>query len=432
VPTLSIDLPTSAPPAETARPTFYSWVVFALTFGLLISDYMARQVLNAVFPLLKAEWALSDTSLGALSGVVALTVGLLTFPLSLLADRWGRIRSITLMAILWSIATLACGMARSYEQMFVGRLLLGLGEAAYGSVGIAVVVSVFPKSLRATLSAAFMAGGLFGQVLGVGLGAWIADAHGWRAAFIAIALAGLAMALVYPLVVGEKRTEVLARRFGNDSDGSDRKRPSLKGLFERRSLVFAYLGSGTQLYVAGALTAWLPTYFHNYYGLSIGAAGQRAALFLAASGAGMVLCAMLSDRLSKGRAAAKYDVAIACCLSCALTIGVAFALAPGPAQLGALAIGAFFAAASCGPAGAMVANLTSARIHATAFATLTVANNALGLAPGPILTGRLADSWALADALAILPIAAVAAALLFWIGRRTYPTDLAANASSTD
>ena len=62
----------------------YAWVVFALTFGLLISDYMSRQVLNAVFPLLKSEWALSDSQLGLLSGIVALMVGLLTFPLSLL------------------------------------------------------------------------------------------------------------------------------------------------------------------------------------------------------------------------------------------------------------------------------------------------------------------------------------------------------------
>ena len=116
-------------------PVAYSWIVFALTFGLLISDYMARQVLNAVFPLLKAEWALSDGQLGSLSGVVALMVGLLTFPLSLLADRWGRIRSLTIMAILWSLATFLCGLAQSYGQMLVGRIFVGVGEAAYGSVG---------------------------------------------------------------------------------------------------------------------------------------------------------------------------------------------------------------------------------------------------------------------------------------------------------
>ena len=56
------------------RVTLYAWLVFALTFGLLISDYMARQVLNAVFPLLKAQWSLSDGQLGLLSGVVAIMV----------------------------------------------------------------------------------------------------------------------------------------------------------------------------------------------------------------------------------------------------------------------------------------------------------------------------------------------------------------------
>src|SRR4051812_38747064 len=128
----------------------YAWLVFALTFGLLISDYMARQVLNAVFPLLKAEWALSDSQLGLLSGVVAVMVGLLTFPLSLLADRWGRVRSLTLMALLWSLATMGCGLAQDYPQMFAARFLVGVGEAAYGSVGLAVVLSVFPRQLRAT------------------------------------------------------------------------------------------------------------------------------------------------------------------------------------------------------------------------------------------------------------------------------------------
>src|SRR3954452_9252184 len=93
----------------------YSWVVCALAFGLLISDYMARQVLNAVFPLLKAEWSLTDGQLGFLSGVVALMVGVLTVPISLLADRLGRVRSIAIMAALWSVATLLCGLAENYE-----------------------------------------------------------------------------------------------------------------------------------------------------------------------------------------------------------------------------------------------------------------------------------------------------------------------------
>ncbi len=202
-------------PAESQhRIPPYAWVVFALTFGLLISDYMARQVLNAVFPLLKAEWALSDGQLGLLSGVVAIMVGLLTFPLSLLADRWGRVRSLTAMAILWSLATLLCAAAQDYGQMLAGRIMVGVGEAAYGSVGIAVVVSVFPRRLRATLSAAFMAGGLLGQVLGVGIGGIVAAEHGWRMAFLAIALIGLLLGILYPMLVGETRLRRTAEAAG--------------------------------------------------------------------------------------------------------------------------------------------------------------------------------------------------------------------------
>lgn len=408
-------------PGLQSRPVAYSWLVFALTFGLLISDYMARQVLNAVFPLLKAEWALSDTQLGILSGAVALMVGVLTFPLSLAADRFGRVRSLLAMAVLWSLATLFCGLARNYGDLLAGRLLVGVGEAAYGSVGIAVVVSVFPKSMRATLSAAFMAGGLVGQVLGVGIGGQIAALWGWRAAFMAIGLGGLAIAIVYPFLIKENRVAAVANSLGSGppSHGTGERAP-LRSLFASTPLLCAYVGSGLQLYVAGALPAWLPTYFNRYYGLPVGAASARAAIFLLIMSAGMVLCGMLSDRLCAQRPARKFSLAIGYCLGCAAAIGLAFALPPGPWQLLALALGSFLVAATTGPAGAMVANLTPLAIHATAFATLTLANNIFGLAPGPILTGRLADSLGLLNALWLLPIASLAAATTFLVGRGGY------------
>ena len=81
-------------PAATTRSRAFPWLVFPLTFGLLLSDYMSRQVLSAVFPFLKVEWALTDAQLGGLTSIVALTVGLLAVPLSLLGDRGaGRRRS---------------------------------------------------------------------------------------------------------------------------------------------------------------------------------------------------------------------------------------------------------------------------------------------------------------------------------------------------
>lgn len=405
-----------------ARATFYSWLVFALSFGLLISDYMARQVLNAVFPLLKVEWALSDGQLGMLSGIVAVMVGLLTLPLSLAADRWGRVRSLTLMAIVWSLATLLSAAAPNYGQMLVSRALVGLGEAAYGSVGIAVVISVFPQRLRATLAAAFMAGGLFGQVLGVAVGAEIAASHGWRMAFAAIGVFGLALGLLYPLVVSEGRIKALAA--DDRPDGSLSPAPSLRALFVSRSVRLAYLGSGLQLVAAGALPAWLPSFFNRYYALPVDKAGQVAAVLLLICGSGMILCGMVSDWCARDRPDRKIALSVAYCLGTGASLFLAFLLPPGTGQLALLGLAMFLVAGTTGPAGAMVANLTPLALHGSAFATLTLANNLIGLAPGPIVTGQLADQLGLLGAFRLLPLTCIAAGCVFAVMRRSYLPDL--------
>jgi MFS family permease len=405
-----------------ARATAYSWVVFALSFGLLISDYMARQVLNAVFPLLKVEWALSDAQLGLLSGVVAVMVGVLTLPLSIVADRWGRVRSLTAMAILWSLATLLCASASGFQQMLAGRALVGLGEAAYGSVGIAVVISVFPARMRATLSAAFMAGGLFGQVLGVALGASIAASAGWRAAFLAIGLFGLSLGLLYPILVREGRIKTMAGG-GRPVSGATLA-ISLRPLFASRSIRLAYVGSGLQLFAAGALPAWLPSYFNRYYGFPVDRAGRLAALFLLICGTGMILCGMLSDRLARNRPERSISLAVAYCLGFAVSLVIALQLPPGAAQLAFLGVAMFLVAGTTGPAGAMIANLTPLAVHGSAFAMLTLANNLLGLAPGPILVGRIADGFSLLEAFRLLPIVSFAAGLVFMAMGRSYLADI--------
>jgi len=114
------------------------------------------------------------------------------------------------------------------------------------------------------------------------------------------------------------------------------------------------------------------------------------------------------------------------CLGCALMLSSAFFLEPGTPQLVLLGMGMFLAAASAGPSGAIVAALTPAVLHGTAFAVLTLANNAFGLAPGPIVTGWLADRMGLHGALQMLPFASISAAVVFMIGARNSRTELGA------
>lgn len=423
------------PVTSTTRPRLYAWLVFALTFGLLLSDYMSRQVLNAVFPLLKAEWGLSDTQLGSLSGVVALLVGLLTFPLSVLADRWGRVRSIILMASLWSLATLACGIATSYGQMFAARFFVGLGEAAYGSVGVALIISVFPAHLRSTLTGAFMAGGAFGSVAGVALGGILATHLGWRWAFAAMATFGVALVMLYAMTVNERRL----RESFNGALPSDASRPDFRvslrqlfsGLFSSASVICAYIGSGLQLFIMAAVMAWMPSFLNRYYGMATDKAGVTAAAFVLVGALGMVLCGVITDRRCRHQPSRKMAMAVSFCLITAILLGIAFQMPHGPGQLIMIGLGMFLAAGTAGPAGAMVANLTPTPIHASAFATLTLANNLLGLAPGPVLTGLLADHLGLLSAFQLIPLMALLAATSFWIGRRHYAGDLARSQHAT-
>lgn len=402
----------------------YAWIVFALTFGLLISDYMSRQVLNAVFPMLKSEWALSDGQLGLLSGIVALMVGLLTIPLSLMADRFGRVKSLALMALLWSLATLGCALAQDYQQMFIARFLVGVGEAAYGSVGIAVVISVFPKHMRATLASAFMAGGMFGSVLGMALGGAIAAKLGWRWSFAGMALFGLLLAVLYPIIVKEARIAPQRASKAASKAAAAVKRP-LRTLFSSRSVIATYVGSGLQLFVGGTVIVWMPSYLNRYYEMGAGKAGGMAAIIVLCSGAGMILCGMLSDRLCRQLPERKVALAIAYCLGSCLLLSLAFALSAGPAQLALICLGMLIAAGTTGPAGAMVANLTHYSVHGTAFATLTLANNMLGLAPGPFITGRVSDAIGLHAAFQLVPLVSIAAAAVFFYARHHYHKDIA-------
>lgn len=421
------------PPRAISRSRAYAWLVFVVIYGLMLSDYMSRQVLNAVFPQLKAEWSLTDAQLGLLSGIVGLMVGLLAVPVALAADRWGRVKSVVLMALFWSLSTLACGLAEHYNQLLLARLFVGVGEAGYGSVGLAIILSVFPPSMRATLTGAFTSAGMFGSVLGMASGGVMATRFGWRAALIAMALFGLLLILFFVVTITEAR---LARHMPRQpaespDEGKRVKKPVLvqfstffKALFGAPTLVFTYVGSGLQLFTAYAIIAWMPSYLNRYYGLPGDKSALAAAVLLIASGIGMGLCGMFADWMGRKADEKKVTLAIIYCLGSCVLLTIGMRLPPGSGQFAMIIAGVFFAAGTFGSAGAMVADLVQVTIHGTALATLALANNLLGGAPGPYLTGVLADRIGLLGALQWIPLVSIGAALAFAFARANYVRDL--------
>lgn len=416
----------AAPAATATRSRIFPLVVFVVTFGLLLADYMSRQVLSAVFPFLKAGWGLSDTKLGTLTSVVSLTVGVLAIPLSLLSDRWGRSRAIIAMAALWSLATVGSALAANYQELLISRFFVGLGEAAYGSVGLAVVLAVFSPSKRASLSGAFMAAGSFGSVVGTFLGGLLAQQLGWRWSLGVMAIVGLVLVAGYAICVNDAK---IAR---NQHPGNaERAGPSaavrrapLRTLVSTPSVICAYLGSGFQLFVAGTIFGWMPSYLNRAYRMRPDKAGVSAAGFILLMAVGMVVCGMVTDWLARGRPSRKWSSGLAYTVLSLALLASGFALKPGPAQLLLVAIGTFFAAGVIGATTAMVANLTPRSIQATAFGTLTFANNLLGLAAGPVVVGMLADRLGLPEAMLIASLASVPAIIALAIGWRAYPSSL--------
>ncbi|MFD4443587.1 MFS transporter [Nocardia sp. NPDC058519] len=412
--------PAQAPSRSSTIRRNYPWLVFALAFGLLLADYMSRQVLSAVFPFLKTEWTLSDSQLASLSSVVALMVGLLTLPLSVLADRWGRVKSLVLMAVVWSIATLVCALAGNYPQMLAARFFVGVGEAAYGSVGIALVLSVFAARRHAALSGAFMAGGSFGSVLGVAAGGVIAVHLGWRWSFATMAVFGLVLAVAFWAVVKEHRNAEHAA----EPTPEVAFRAPISTLFTNPAVLCAYVGSGLQMFTAAVLLSWMPSFFNRYYGLAPDRAAGLAAVIVTLVGTGMVVCGVITDRVGRSEMARKWTTAIVFCLISLVTLGIGFSMSTGVPQLILLGIGAFFSGGSAGPTVAMVANLTHPSLRASAFGTLTLANSLLGLALGPFVVGVLADHLGLQNALRITPVVSVLAIAALLLGRRVYPLGL--------
>jgi predicted MFS family arabinose efflux permease len=417
------------PSNDTARVSrVYAWAVFALTFGLMLSDYLSRQVIGAVMPALKAEWGLLDSQLGLLVSVVSLVVGLLTVPISLFADRWGRVRSITLMAFVWCLATVACGLAQSYAQLLGARAFVGLGEAAYGAVGSALLAHVFPARQRAAVLGAFLSAGLFGSVLGVVIGGAVAAQFGWRMAFFAVGAPGLLLAVIYPFVVWDYKAVALTTERQGDAASKQLGIAQIaREVFAARSGNFAYVASGLQMAMPGMLIAWLPTYFGRYYDMDVKKAAQMAGVAVLAAGIGMIFGGGLADRLSAKHPRRRALLPAAYSVLTALSLIVAFALPPGPVGFGLILLGALFAAAHTGCSGAIVCDVTHPGVRSTVVATMTLSNSLIGLAPGPFIVGMLSDSLGLKLALTLAPVFALAAAVLFVLASRSYEADAARN-----
>jgi predicted MFS family arabinose efflux permease len=413
------------PAADRPAPRRYAWSVFAILFALMVVDYVDRQVVVSMFPHLKAYWDLSDSQLGGLVSIVSITVALGAVPLSLLADRWSRVKSIFLMVLIWSLACISCAFAASYSQLLGARSIVGLGEAAYGTVGAALLASLFPLRMRSTVLGAFFAAATMGSVLGVMLGGFIAERWGWQAGFGAVGVPGLLLCLVFLLIVRDYKTVALPCRTPSDGKPRNAARTVVAELLRPRTALLTCIGAGFNLLVVSTTWAWLPSFFNRYYGLAPDQAGVKTALVVLVGGVGTLLWSVVADRLMSRLPRARLQVPAVTAILTAVFMITAFAiLPPGNAQFALIIAGSLMMTGSVGTVDAVVIDVMHPSVRATAASILSLTRNLFGLASGPLLAGALSDAYGLPFALSVIPLVCFVAAALYMVAARTYESDL--------
>ena len=191
-----------APPRVTWR-THVSLFLLALVY---IFSFIDRQVIAVLIEPIKHEFGATDTQMGLLSGLAfGLLYALLGVPVGKLADTYNRRNIVAVCCGLWSLATLACGMAAQFWQLLLARMSGAIGEAGGMAPSISIVSDLYPKERRSFAISLFMMGPNLGVLIGLALGAWIAQHYGWRVTFAAFGIPGMLLALLVWWWVQEPR-----------------------------------------------------------------------------------------------------------------------------------------------------------------------------------------------------------------------------------
>jgi MFS transporter, Spinster family, sphingosine-1-phosphate transporter len=407
-----------------------AWFAYAMTIGLMLFDYIDRQVIVSLFPHLKSEWGLSDKQLGGLVSALSITLAACALPVSLVADRVSRVKSIVTMATAWSIASISCMFTRNYSALLVARAVVGVGEAGYGPVGAALIATHFPNRMRSALLGSFMAAASVGSVLGVALGGVIAAHWGWQAAFGVVGIPGLVVSLLYLKVRDYHTVDVGTQTQGAARSAAGFARAAFGALKRSPTLLWVGIGSAVQLIVLSAMWAWLPSFLNRVHGIAPEQAGLRAAIVVMCGAVGSVVwgivCDIAAKRHPRGRV---ISMGVLCVVSTAV-LGAAFGLPllgvqlSNQAQFGLFALGGFFATCTAGPSAAVVLNVIHAGFRATGASILGLFQNLIGLAMGPLIAGALSDAFGLQTALAVTPVFGIVAAWMLLVGSRSYERDV--------
>src|SRR5215472_17109349 len=188
-------------PPTLDSPGARAWLVLGMLCFVYVLNFLDRQLLAILAKPIQDTLHITDGQLGLIGGLYfALFYCFIAIPVGWLADKTNRVRVLSLACAVWSAATTACGLARTYPQLVVSRMAVGVGEAGGVPPSYAIITDYFPPRRRGTALAIYNLGPPIGQALGVAFGASIAAAYSWRDAFVSVGAVGVVTALLLALI----------------------------------------------------------------------------------------------------------------------------------------------------------------------------------------------------------------------------------------
>lgn len=408
----------------SAKPLSQSYRRYAL--GLLLAvnllNYIDRQVLFAVFPLIKIDLNLSDTELGFLGSAFMLSYLLFAPLFGWLGDAWSRTKLAAGGIVVWSLATALAGFAPGYRTLLAARATVGIGEASFGTVSPGLVSDLFPKEHRGRVLAWFYVAIPVGSALGYLLGGLLGHWYGWHAAFLLVGVPGLLLAVPIALLRTPPR--------GGDDASSQTPTGTVSAgyaaLFRNRSFVCNTLAMAAMTFAIGGLAQWIPSFLNRIHSLDVARGNTLfGATTVLAGILGTLVGGWLGDRWQKKSGKGYLLVS-----GWGFLIGAPFAvwaiLAPNlTGCISAIFIAEFFLFLNTGPLNTVIINVTEPAVRAMAFAVNIFFIHALGDAVSPSILGWLSDQWGLQNALLITPGAMLLAGLLCFVCGRFVAQDMA-------
>ncbi|MCE5347965.1 MAG: MFS transporter [Bacteroidales bacterium] len=401
----------------------YSNYVFILLFLLYMFDYIDRMVVTSMFTSIEHDWGISHTQSGLLVSAVYWAIVILTFPVSILVDRWSRTKTIGIMAIMWSLATALCALTGNFVQLFMARMLIGVGEAGYAPGGSAMISGLYPIDKRSKMMGLWNASIPLGTAIGVMLGGIIAVKFGWKHAFGLVAIPGFIVAILFLFVKDYKTVDLSFVDKSNKKVRMERK-DIVREFLNKPSVIFTYFGMAAVVFVTTSLISWLSTYFQNVRDMPQDKAGTLASAIMIMALVGAPVGGYLTDRWRKTQENARLLFPAITTFVSAILLFMALNLFKGTLQYIVLLIMGICIFLFISGAVSVTQDVIHPGLRATSYAIAVVVQNLLGSSMAPIAMGKLYDLYNIQTALSVLPFVLMLGAVLFYLGSRYYVKDM--------